>query len=307
MNYFLIALITVAIMLLYAFPGYLLVKTKFVKEEAISAFAKVLMYVCQPCLTVYSFLRVDFSKQVALDLLFVFVFVFVILFVSLITFRLAFRKKKEDAKIRVYNIAICFSNFAFMGIPVLEALLPDYPEAVALTAAAGLAMNMIGFTLASAIIANDRKYVRINKILFNPATLALIFVLPFFITGVQFPKQIDDAITILARMTTPLCMLIMGMRLACIKFVSLFTNPINYLIIGIKQLVLPLIVWLILLIFPVDINVKTSLYIMFCCPIASVVLNFAEITGSGQDTAANLLLLGTGLSIVTIPVMVLIL
>jgi predicted permease len=44
---------------------------------------------------------------------------------------------------------------------------------------------------------------------------------------------------------------------------------------------------------------------MVACPVASVVLNFAEMLGEGQETAANLMLLGTSLSVLTIPVMVL--
>ena len=42
-------------------------------------------------------------------------------------------------------------------------------------------------------------------------------------------------------------------------------------------------------------------------PVASVVLNFAEIAGEGQKKAASLVLLGTILSIVTLPLMMLLL
>ena len=44
---------------------------------------------------------------------------------------------------------------------------------------------------------------------------------------------------------------------------------------------------------------------MMACPAASVVLNFAEMLGEGQETAANLVLLSTMLSALTIPLMVL--
>lgn len=43
-------------MLAYAIPGYLLVKGKLVKEEATVPFANLLLYVCQPCLTIYLFI-----------------------------------------------------------------------------------------------------------------------------------------------------------------------------------------------------------------------------------------------------------
>ena len=58
MDNFLITLTTVALMLAYAAPGFLVVKTKLIKEESISAFAFVLMYICQPCLVIYSFNQV---------------------------------------------------------------------------------------------------------------------------------------------------------------------------------------------------------------------------------------------------------
>ena len=54
MEFFITTLIAVATMLVYAVPGYISVKAKLIKPESISAFAVVLMYVCSPCLTVYS-------------------------------------------------------------------------------------------------------------------------------------------------------------------------------------------------------------------------------------------------------------
>jgi predicted permease len=121
----------------------------------------------------------------------------------------------------------------------------------------------------------------------------------------ELPKELADMIALLARMTTPLCMLIMGMRLATMSVKKVFAVPAQYLIIAAKQLALPFIALLLLRLFPVDENLKTSVYIMVACPVASVVLNFAEMLGEGQETAANLMLLGTSLSVLTIPVMVL--
>ena len=61
-------LICVAVMLAYAVPGFLLVKTKLVKADAIPAFARLLMYVCQPFLTLYAFSRVKFTTQSLIDI-----------------------------------------------------------------------------------------------------------------------------------------------------------------------------------------------------------------------------------------------
>ena len=44
---------------------------------------------------------------------------------------------------------------------------------------------------------------------------------------------------------------------------------------------------------------------MCACPVASVVQNYAEILGEGQDVAANTVLLGTLSSIATLPLLAL--
>ena len=302
---FFIALSTVAVMLLYACPGFLMVKSGLIKSDAVSAFAKLLMYVCSPALIIYSLSRVEFSLSMLADMLFVFFFVLILMVTVLLTFRFIFRKKITDVRYRVYTLSLCFSNCAFMGVPVLEALLPDYPQAVAFSAMFSLVMNILGWTLGSAIITNDPKYMSAKKIALNPAVLSLLVAIPLFVTGVELPAELADMIALLARMTTPLCMLIMGMRLATMSVKKVFAVPAQYLIIAAKQLALPLIALLLLQLFPVDANLKTSVYIMVACPVASVVLNFAEMLGEGQETAANLMLLGTSLSVLTIPIMVL--
>ncbi|MDE7336876.1 MAG: AEC family transporter, partial [Clostridia bacterium] len=105
--------------------------------------------------------------------------------------------------------------------------------------------------------------------------------------------------------TTPLCMLVMGMRLATIKFKSLFTNWMQYFAVVINQLIFPLFVLAILTLLRVDAELKSCMFIMCACPVAAVVQNYAEILGEGQDIAANMVLLGTMTSIATLPLMAL--
>ena len=146
----------------------------------------------------------------------------------------------------------------------------------------------------------------------NPATISIAISLPFFFTGFKIGfengellGQIENMISILGKMTTPLCMLVMGMRLATIKFKNLFTNWMQYFAVGINQIMFPLFVLGILYLLNVDKELMLCMYIMCACPIASVVQNYAEILGEGQATAANMVLLGSMCSIVTLPVLAL--
>ena len=303
MGSFLTALITVGVMLFYAVPGFLLIKSKLLKSESISNFAKLLMYVCSPMLVISSFLRVEFSWALAGKMAFAFVFAMAIMMLFVLAFSFIFKKKQNDARYRIYTLATVFPNCAFMGVPILQAVLPDYPEAIAFSVMFSMALNISCWTVGSFVITKDRKYISVKKVLLNPQVFALLVAIPLFAFGIKLPIQLDDMITLLGRMTTPLCMLIMGMRLATTPVKGIFMRPMQYLIIGIKQIALPLIVFLILLPLPLDQNMKASMYIIFACPVASVILSFSEMLGEGQETAANMVLLGTMLSALTIPLM----
>lgn len=303
---FSITLVAVAVMLLYAVPGFLLIKTKAVAPQAIPAFAKLLMLVCQPCLTVYSFTKVNYTPKLFREMILFFFFTLILQSLLLVAAFLILRKKRESVRYRVCMVGTCFGNVAFMGVPLVEALLPDYPEAVSFCSIFLLTMSILGWTVASAIITNDKKYMSLKKVVLNPAVLALVVALPLFFTHTQLPDQLANVVNLLGKMTTPLCMLVMGMRLATVKLKGLVADGLQYITIFFKQMIMPLIALAIVSLFPVDENFKITLFVLCACPVASVVLNFAEMLGEGQETAANIVLLGTILSVITIPVMMLI-
>ena len=312
MTEFKTTLIMVGIMLAYAVPGFILIKVKAVKPDHISSFSKLLMFVCQPALTLYSFNKADFTKDLGVNLL---IFLGIITLVQLIfigAFYLIFRKKMGDVRYRITTIATTLSNCSFLGVPLLEAIFPDSPNVAVYSMMYFLSMSLLGWTLVSAIITRDKKYISIKKILINPATLSIAISLPFFFTRFkigaengQLFEQIGKMIDVLGKMTTPLCMLVMGMRLATIKIKSLFTNWMQYFALAINQVLFPLCVLGLLTLLRVDDELKWCMFVMCSCPIAAVVQNYAEILGEGQDIAANMVLLGTISSIVTLPIMAL--
>ncbi|MDE6188675.1 MAG: AEC family transporter [Clostridia bacterium] len=312
MQEFKTTLIMVGIMLAYAVPGYILIKVKFVKSDSISAFSKVLLFVCQPALTLYSFNKADFSKELGVNLLIFLGIITAIQLAFIGVFYLIFRKKMSDVRYRITTIATTLSNCSFLGVPLLEAIFPDSPNVAVYSMMYFLSMSLLGWTLVSTIITRDKKYISLKKIVINPATISIAISLPFFFTGFkidfsngQLLGQIGNMIELLGKMTTALCMLVMGMRLATIKFKSLFTNWMQYFAIAINQIVFPLVVLGLLTLLRVDTELKSCMFIMCACPVAAVVQNYAEILGEGQDTAANTVLLGTMTSIATLPLMAL--
>ena len=303
--------LTILTMLLYAAPGFLLARTRLVQPSAIAAFSVVLMYVLQPCLTIYSFQKITFTPALAINMLVCFAVALGTMggFLGLLFFLL--RKKQEDVTFRVATVASAFGNASFIGIPILETVLPECTEAAAYSIVFFLAMSALGWTVASAVITRDKKHISVRKIFLNPATLSLIVAVLLGLADVFFawkiPAPFSGMFELLAGMSTPLCMIIMGFRLATADMKKLFLSWQHYAVIAVKQFIFPLTVFALLLLLPVDGNLKICIFVMSCCPVAAVVQSYAEMIGEGQESAADMVLLSSASCILTIPLMTLLL
>lgn len=301
--------LTILTMLIYAVPGFLLVKTKLVKQQSISAFSTFLMYVLQPCLTVYSFQKITFTAELIVNMLVCFAVAFCAMGLFLGVFYLITRKKQGNVTYRVANVALAFGNASFIGIPILEVVLPECHEAATYSIVFFLAMSALGWTVASAIITRDKKYISVKKIFLNPASISIVVAILLGVIDVVFawkiPAPFSGMVELLARMTTPLCMLIMGFRLATVDVKKLFLSWQHYLVILVKQIIFPLVVFAALYFIPIDQSLKTCLFVMSCCPVAAVVQSYAEMIGEGQESAADMVLLSSASCIATIPLMML--
>jgi predicted permease len=224
---------------------------------------------------------------------------------------LILRKKSIEPVYRIITIGTTFGNCAFFGIPIIEAMLPESASGLILyTTVYAVVMNVIGWTVGSAIISRDAKYISLKKILLNPAMLGFVAAIIFFVLGVRFngtyTAMLGSMIQQTARMATPLSMIVMGMRLSTMKLSELFSDYRLYITIAVKQMFMPLIAFLIAFFLTgVDTGLRATFYITCSCPVASIVLNYSEIVGEGQKSAANLVLLSTALSILTLPLMML--
>ena len=107
-------------------------------------------------------------------------------------------------------------------------------------------------------------------------------------------------------MTTPLCMLIIGMRLGTMEFKPIFTTPKNYLFCAIKQVIFPLTALLVVYFLPIDVQVKQTVFILCATPCAVIIQTFAEMLGQGQKESVNMVLLSTMTCIATLPLLTMI-
>ena len=298
-------LITVAIMLAYAIPGYIFVKTKAIKPDSIGAFARVLLFVCQPALFLYSFNAATYSPSFFAQMGIFFGLCMGMQILVMVGLTLILRSKFDDVRNRICTIASALANVGFFGVPLLEAVLPGHPEAVVFSTVFSVSLNLLSWTLAVGIISWDRKKMSVRNMIVNPTTVSLLVALPLFFTCTKLPTVIAPIIELLARMTTPMCMLILGMRLATVTPRELFFNPRIYISTAIKNIAYPLLSFLIIYFIPLPTYIKVTFFLLGCCPSASMVLNMSELVKEGQKHAACSVLISTLSCIVTVPLLAL--
>ena len=82
------AFTTMLMMLLYALPGFLFIKTRILTADGITPLSKLLMYICQPLLIVYTMTRVTYTPPLLAEMGLILVLMLVLQFGMIALFSL---------------------------------------------------------------------------------------------------------------------------------------------------------------------------------------------------------------------------
>jgi len=306
-------LLNVIILLAYIVPGFCLAKKNMLRQEHQTAFSTILVYLCGPCLVMSAFFNMKFNTDDAVNMLLFFVvsLALQILFISILY--LLLHRKYDDARYRIMTIGAVLGNTGFFGLPVVTSLFgAQYPVVACYSVVFTTSMNVLVYTMGIFCLTNDRKYISLKPAIFNPTSVGVVVGVAAYliaphvtVTGVaaEAAAQFSNAVTIIARMSTPLCMIILGVRLAQTSFKSLFTRPFIYVTCALKLLVFPLFCYVLLLPLPLNTVFKASILVISSVPNASVMLGLAELHKAETELAANTLLVTTLLCFITMPIL----
>lgn len=306
---FTVTLINVLIMLAYIIPGFLITKLNKTNVDHLPTLSSVLVYICSPCLMFTSLLSIECTIENVKGMLLFLLVVSVCQIAFMLIVYLAFFKKRENGNVRFFTIASTSGNVGFFGLPLVKAILPNNPEVVIYASMAILSMNVIIFTLGVFLLSGKKEYVSLKSAFLNPTVFGLSVALPFFISGTagEIPSVISNAIELLGKASTPLCMIILGVRLANMSFKKVFLNKTAYLSTLGKLVIYPLFTLLCVAFLPVPEVFKISAVVLAGSPCAVFIYNMAEIHGGDKESAANSVLLSTVLCFITLPLITLLL
>ena len=296
----------VLLMLLYLLPGFFMCKVRKVKPDHLSSISVILLYICGFALYVNALYGLDPSPELFLKMgLFLLIALAGETALMLLILLVLGKEKRKEFALRMLSIATVMGNVGFFGMPVVRALFPDAPEAAVYSSMFNAALNILAWTVGVFTLTGEKKHISLKAALVNPSMLAVFTGIILCLLNARdwLPDILRTGFSTLGAMSTPLCMIILGVRLATMDFKTLFTTPLAWLISAGTLLVFPLFCYLLVLSLPLDPVFKGSILILAGTPCASILLNLAEIHHNGQELAANCALLSTLLSILTIPLL----
>ncbi len=304
----------VLIFIALAMPGYILVKTKLLKTAESGALSKLLTYVGMPFLILSSTINIEFTAEFTLTSVItaitgVIITVLIVLLSAPLT---ANKKHKDDVKSNkmrgIMRFAMAFSNNGFLGIPLAMAVFPDKPLVVSIVVILNIITNIGIYTLGIYLISGDKSMMSVKKAFLNPVLIAFVLGLILNLIGANnVIPEISEYSTHLKNIVTPISMIILGIKMADIKLSSIFTSVSNYYVSAIKLIALPVIATAIAFALTKIFNISTDLvlafFVAFAMPTAGLASTLADNYGGDTENAVIYTLGTTVLSIITIPLL----
>ncbi len=315
----------VALLFIMMVPGVLMKKCKLCSDSFGKGLSNLVLYIAQPALTFVAYLR-PYDEKIMINAIYVFVFSIILHALFAVAAMLCF-KKAPDSMRRMLRFATIFSNVAFMGIPLIAAVLEDtYPGSTVYALLYSVTFNVFLWSLGAWICTNGRdadkdgvddheehkQKTSIWQAFTHPTTIASAIGLIFFIFPIHTYVNgtiIEESFVMLKGLVAPLSMVVIGLRLADMSFKGMLRDKEMYVFIALRHVILPLlslgIVKLVGLIIPLDPAVEMVTVILAAAPAATSATMFAEKFDCDAIYVSRLVTVSTLISIITIPLILL--
>lgn len=296
-----IVAVQVAIVFILIAVGFVLKKGRLIDENGSKQITNILLTIVTPCVLIKSYQR-EFQASQAMNLLWAAGFAVLIHVVMIVIATLIYRPE-ESKRYRINIFSAVYSNCGFMAIPLLTAVLGD--DGVFFGASYLAIFNICYWTHGVCLYTGDRKSLSLKKAFLNPGVIGTLLSLALFFLRIELPGIILSPVEYIAGLNTPLAMIVLGAYLADVNITKTFKNLSIYTVSLMRLIVFPVIAILLAKVMRLDENVATAVLISSACPTATVTTLFAAKFGLDARYASEIVSFTTILSILTIPLVML--
>lgn len=241
--------VVIAALFLLLVCGFVLRRVNMINDNASKSMSALVIKVGLPCMLISSISGAEFStdnlKSAGLMIAVGFAFHIIMAGVAFIICR-PYRDMTER---KVSEFSLIFTNCAFIGFPIFEALFGE--QGLFLAAFFLIGFNTLVWIIGIAILSRGRDDIRLTlkKALLNFGTVPcaiglLLYVLKHPEISFELPGFVYECLGFLKNLCTPLSVLILGALIAKQSAKSIFLNFKVYLFCLIKLVALPILVCL---------------------------------------------------------------
>ena len=302
MNSASIILYQIVIMFILILLGFFLYKKKIFTRKGCNQLSNFVLMAVLPAVIFNAFQK-EFRPELVSGLLIAFALA-VISHIVVIVLGMVFCGKRRGENSSVEIFSVTYSNCAFLGIPLIDAVYGT--DGIFYLTAYIAVFNLLSWTHGVMILTDKVTLKSAVKALKVPAVIATIAGLVFFFLQIPLPGIIAKPVEYVASLNTPLAMIISGITIARSSLKAAVKKGGVYLTAALKLLAGPLIIMLLLKPFGADPVIADTILISAACPTAASAIMFSARYGKNSVYASEIFAVSTLLSAVTMPLIILI-
>lgn len=183
---------------------------------------------------------------------------------------------------------VTFPNLTFLGLPLCLALFGQI--AVLFNSAGLIAFNVLFFTVQVPLFTGGR--ISLKAVLTLP-TISTLVLLGMLVLGLHWPAPVQTVMGNIGSMITPMSLIIIGVMLSENDLKAVFREKAVYLVVLLRNLLIPGICMLILRLIPMDTQSKLCILVYLSCPCATMSTIYSIQTDTRPELCARSVLFST--------------
>ena len=299
MNTFDIILQQVGLFVIYILAGLLLVKTKVLNRETLEPISKFVIKMALPLMVFINITDGTDKKNLyeSWPILVIAVGFYICIYAAGAMAVKFF--KQQESRVGIYRAMLLFGNIGVIGLPMISSVFPE--NGILYASVFMLIDQFMLWTLGVKLLSPEGEGRFALKKLVNPATVAILLGMILMLAQVRIPALLDTALQKIGSTASPLAMIYVGGIFAGISFRRYIRESSLYGIVLVRMIVAPILLFLILGIFPVGEEIRMAMALIVGMPIMTAVIMMANASGLDGDYALGGVFVTTVCGIMTLP------
>ncbi len=294
--------------------GFFIRKKKLLPEDSYVVLSKLETYLFVPALSLFTQMTKctvkTFTENSSL-ILYGTVTVLCAIGLSYPLSRLFVRKTNGSALLayqrNIYKYALTFGNYGFMGNFIILGVWGSdlFFKYSLFVFGVGLLCSSWGLYILIPKDQNGGLWANLKKGLLTPPVIALVVGMAFGLLDLQqyVPSFLLSALESASECQGPVAMVLAGLVIGGYDFKGLITNKKVYAATGLRLVVIPAVLMLVMKVLGADDELMTLALIAFATPLGLNTIVYPAAYGGETKTGASMTMISHTLSVITIPLM----